>query len=98
MLWDEMDNFIRVSVWLSEYTHMHHLWKVSRLVHFKEKAAIEAEIHERGVIWNRNKDVWGSEDLYIETAINHVETLPKAKTLRLQVISLLEQKPNVPDI
>lgn len=91
MLWDELDNYIKVSVWLSECAHLEHLPKIEELVASNKVDVIEAQLRERGQIWNLNKDVYGSEDLYIETALHHVETFYKAKNLRKRVLSLLEK-------
>ncbi len=91
LYWDDLSDTTQVSVWVSEYVHMKKIEEIEKLVALYETDMIEEELCRRGVLWDRNREFLGSEHLYIESAVYHIETYARARRLTFKVIDILRK-------
>ncbi len=88
LYWADLSDTTQVSVWVSEYVHMKKIEEIERLVALCEIDMIEEELCRRGVLWDRNSEFLGSEHLYIESAVYHIDTYARARRLTFKVIDM----------
>ena len=79
LYWNDLSDTTQVSVWVSEYVHMKKIEEIEKWVALCETHLIEEELFQRGVLWDRNREFLGSEHLYLESAVYHIETYAGAE-------------------
>ena len=94
LYWDELADTTQVYVLISEYVHLKNIEELERLVLQGATEVIEDKLLQRGVIWDRNHEFMGSEHLYIDSAVYHVETYARARRLSSTVVYLLRNAPS----
>jgi hypothetical protein len=87
--WNHMHTTAKVNILISEYTDFGKLDVIEHWVQTRQILELEQELAKRGVVWDRNWDILGSEHLYIDSAIVHVDTHFRAGKARLGVLRLL---------
>ena len=94
LYWDELADTTQVYVLISEYVHLKNIEELERLVLQGAAEVIEDKLLQRGVIWDRNHEFMGSEHLYIDSAVYHVQTYARARRLSSKVVYLLRNAPS----
>jgi len=92
LYWNDLSDTTQVSVLVSEYVHMKKIEEIEKWVALCETHLIEEELFQRGVLWDRNHEFLGSEHLYLESAVYHIETYARARKLTFKVIDMLRKK------
>ena len=95
LYWNDLSDTTQVSVWVSEYVHMKKIEEIEKWVALCETHLIEEELFQRGVLWDRNREFLGSEHLYLESAVYHIETYARARKLTFKLIDILRKKSSV---
>jgi hypothetical protein len=90
--WNHMHTTAKVNILISEYTDFGKLDVIEHWVQTRQILDLEQELAKRGVAWDRDCDISGSEHLYIDSAIVHVNTHFRAGKVRLGVLRLLSVK------
>jgi arginine decarboxylase-like protein len=72
---NQISSATKVQILISQYLHLGKLEVIEDWVGMRQVHELEEELSKRGVIWDRNCDMMGSEHLYIESAIVNVDTL-----------------------
>jgi hypothetical protein len=89
LYWNQISTATKVQILISEYVHSGKLEVIEEMPQVHE---LEDELGKRGVIWDRNFDMMGSEHLYIESAIVHVDTYFRANKAKLGILRLFAVK------
>jgi hypothetical protein len=92
LYWDDLSDITQASVLVSEYVHMRKIEDIEKWVALHEAHMIEDELSRRGVLWDRNHEFLGSEHLYLESAVYHVETYARARKLAFKVIDIMRKR------
>ena len=87
--WNHMHATAKVSILVSEHMDLGKLDVIEHRVQARQIHELEQELAKRGVAWDRNWDILGSEHLCIDSAIVHVDTHFRAGKARLGVLRLL---------
>jgi hypothetical protein len=81
--WEQIHEEIKLQIVISEYVHLKKLDVIENWVKMHQVRELEGELVKRGVIWDRNRDLLGSEHLYVESAIVHVDTYFRTNKAKL---------------
>jgi hypothetical protein len=90
--WNQMHTTTKVGILISEYTDLGKLDAIEDWVQTCQVHELEHELAKRGFRWDRNCDILGSEHLYIESAIVHIDTHVRARKVQIGVLRLLAAK------
>ncbi len=87
-----MHTTAKVNILVSDYTDFGKLDVIEHWVQTRQILELEQELAKRGVVWDRDCDIFGSAHLYIDSAIVHVDAHCRAGKARLGVLRLLSGK------
>jgi hypothetical protein len=90
--WNQMHTTAKVEILVSEYTDSGKLDVVEHWMQTRQIHELEQELAKRGVAWDRNCDILGSEHLYMDSASVHVDTHFRAGKVKRGVSRLLSVK------
>ena len=88
LYWKQLHEETKLQILISEYVHLKKLDVIENWVKLHQVRELEEELVKRGVIWDRNCDLQGSEHLYVESAIVHVDTYFRAHNAKLGALRL----------
>ncbi len=88
--WRRLGTPTKVRILVSEHVHLGKLGVIEAWVRTRQVHALEASLARRGAIWDRNREVAGSEHLYIESAVLHVDTYFRASKAARGALRLLQ--------
>lgn len=89
--WKQMSEEVKLQILISEYVHLKKLDVIENWVKMHQVRELEEELVNRGLIWDRNLDLLGSEHLYVESAIVHVDTYFRATNAKLGALQLFSK-------
>jgi hypothetical protein len=89
--WKQIGEEVKLQILISEYVHLKKLDVIESWVKMHQVRELEEELVKRGVIWDRNRDLVGSEHLYVESAIVHVDTFFRANQAKLGALQLFSK-------
>jgi hypothetical protein len=89
--WKQIGEEVKLQILISEYVHLKKLDVIENWVKMHQVRELEEELVKRGVIWDRNRDLLGSEHLYVDSAIVHVDTYFRANQAKLGALQLFSK-------
>ena len=89
--WKQIGEEVKLQILISEYVHLKKLDVIENWVKMHQVRELEEELVKRGVIWDRNRDLLGSEHLYVDSAIVHVDTYFRANKAKLGALQLFSK-------
>ena len=80
--WEQIHEEIKLQIVISEYVHLKKLDVIENWVKMHQVRELEEELVKRGVIWDRNCDLLGSQSIFTSSLQLYMWILISALTMR----------------